>query len=177
MEFIDIILGGFLAYGLVRGIWKGLFAELASVISLLTGIFIAVKFSALLGNALQGVVDNPKHAKALAFILLFAAVVIGLMLVAKTFTKLADWAGLGLINRLLGGLFGLVKNALILSVLLHFFQKLNASNAFAEKKTLDDSVFFYPVLEVSTAIFPVLEEWFSEPEKPQGEVPKVQQSV
>lgn len=177
MEFIDIILGGFLAYGLIRGIWKGLFSELASVISLLVGIFIAVKFSALLGNALEGVVANPKHAKAVAFVVLFAAVVIGLMLLAKTFTKLADWAGLGLVNRLLGGLFGLIKNVLILSVLLNFFLKLNVSNAFAEKKTLDGSVFFYPVLDVSTAIFPVLEDWFSTTEKPQGEVPEMQQSV
>ncbi|KOS06893.1 hypothetical protein AM493_13280 [Flavobacterium akiainvivens] len=174
MEFIDIILGGFLAYGLIRGIWKGLFSELASVISLLAGIFIAVKFSALLGNALEGVVDNPKHAKAFAFVLLFAAVVIGLMLLAKTFTTLADWAGLGIINRLLGGLFGLIKNALILSVLLNFFQKLNANNTFAEKKTLDNSVFFYPVLEVSTAIFPILEEWYNEPKKPEGDVPQMQ---
>ncbi len=178
MEFIDIILGSFLAYGLIRGLWKGLFSELASVISLLVGIFIAVKFSALLGNALAGTVANPKHAKALAFVILFAAVVIGLMLLAKTFTKLASWAGLGLVNRSLGGLFGLIKNILILSVLLNFFLKLNINNAFVEKKTLHDSVFFYPVLEVSTAIFPVLKEWFPDTtEKPQGEVPEMQQSV
>lgn len=173
MEFIDIILGGLLAYGLIKGIWKGLFSELASVISLLAGIFIAVKFSAFLGKMLEGVVANPKHATALAFVVLFAAVVIGLMLVAKTFTKLADWAGLGIVNRLLGGLFGLIKTALILSVVLNFFQKLNAHGTLAKPETLNNSAFFYPVLDVSTAIFPVLEEWYSEPENEKPEMQSV----
>lgn len=177
MEFIDIILGGLLAYGLIRGLYKGLFAELASVISLLAGIFIAVKFSALLGNALGGVVANPKHAKAVAFVILFAAVVVGLMLLAKTFTKLASWAGLGLVNRILGGLFGFIKVALILGVSLNFFQKLNAHNTLAKKETLDNSIFFYPALEVSNTLFPVLQEWFNETQKPEGEVPPMQQSV
>jgi membrane protein required for colicin V production len=178
MEFIDIILGGLLAYGLIRGLYKGLFAELASVVSLLVGIFVAVKFSAVLGNALEGMVDNPKHAKAVAFVILFAAVMLGLMLLAKTFTKLASWAGLGLLNRILGGLFGFIKVALILGVMLNFFQKLNANNTFAKKETLDNSIFFYPVLEVSNTLFPVLQEWYEgDTEKPEGEVPPMQQSA
>jgi len=162
MEFIDLIIGGLLAYGLVKGLWKGLFTELASVVSLLAGIFIAIKFSGAVSKMLEGQIDNPKHAAITAFVLLFIAVVVGIMLLAKTFTKLADFAGLGLANRLLGGLFGLIKMALILSVSLNFFLKLNSNNTFAEKKTLDNSMFFYPVLKVSTTIFPILKEWFDE---------------
>ncbi|MES2486863.1 MAG: CvpA family protein [Bacteroidota bacterium] len=165
MEFIDLIIGALLAYGLVKGLWKGLFTELASVVSLLVGIFIAIKFSGAVGKMLEGHTDNPKHASVIAFVLLFIAVVVGIMLLAKTFTKLADFAGLGLVNRLLGGLFGLIKMALILSVSLNFFLKLNSNNTFAEKKTLDNSMFFYPVLKVSTTIFPILEEWFSKETK------------
>jgi membrane protein required for colicin V production len=56
----------------------------------------------------------------------------------------------------------LLKMVLILSVSLNFFLKINSTNLFAEKKTLDESVFFYPVLSVSNLIFPVLEEWFKE---------------
>jgi len=165
MEFIDLIIGGLLAYGLIKGLWKGLFTELASVVSLLAGIFIAIKFSGALGKMLEGQVDNPKHAVITAFVLLFISVVIGIMLLAKTFTKLADFAGLGLVNRLLGGLFGLIKMALILSVSLNFFLKLNAANTFAKKETLDKSMFFYPVLKVSTTLFPILEDWFADKDK------------
>jgi membrane protein required for colicin V production len=162
MEFIDLILGGLLLFGLVKGLWKGLFTELASVVSLLAGIFIAIKFSGAVGKMLEGHVDNPKHVAITAFVLVFIGVVVGIMLLAKTFTKLASFAGLGLVNRLLGGLFGLIKMALILSVSLNFFQKLNANNTFAKKETLDNSLFFHPVLKISNTIFPVLEEWFTE---------------
>jgi membrane protein required for colicin V production len=51
---------------------------------------------------------------------------------------------------------------LLVSVLLNFFLKINVSNTFADQKTLDNSLFFYPVLKVSNLIFPTLEEWFTE---------------
>lgn len=165
MTGIDIILGGLLLYGIVKGLWKGLFAELASLLSLLAGIYVAVKFSGLVGKMLEGHVDNPKYISIVAFTITFIAVVVGIVLLAKVFTKLADFSGLGLVNRLLGGFFGLLKMILILSVSLNFFMKLNSSNVLAEKKTLDDSLFFYPILKVSNTIFPVLEEWFKEYKK------------
>ena len=45
MTGIDLILGGILLYGLIKGLWKGLFIELASLVSLLLGIYLAIKFS------------------------------------------------------------------------------------------------------------------------------------
>ena len=159
MTGIDIVLGAFLAYGLVKGIWKGLFAELASLIALLAGIFIAVRLSMVVGGAIS---EEPSRTTSIiAFVITFTIVIVAITLLAKVFTRLADFAGLGLFNRLLGGLFGLLKMIMILSVLLNFFIKINSSNAFAEEKTLNDSMFFYPVLSVSNYIFPSLEEWFT----------------
>lgn len=165
MEFIDIILGSLLLFGLVRGIWKGLITELASLVSLFAGIFIAIKFSGYVGTFLAGKMENPQYISVTAFAITFIGVVIGIILLAKAFTKLADLSGLGLVNRILGGVFGCMKMVLILSISLNFFLKLNVNNALAEKKTLDESVFFYPVLSVSNYIFPVLEEWFAEYKK------------
>jgi len=157
---IDIILGGFLVYGLGKGLWKGLVAELAALASLFVGLFVALKFSGVVGSLLQGHVANPKYVSIVAFAVTFIGVVVGIILLAKVFTKLADASGLGIMNRILGGLFGFMKMVLILSVSLNFFLKLNSTNALATQKTLDDSVFFYPVLSVSNLIFPVLEDWF-----------------
>lgn len=162
MVFIDYILGGLLLYGLIKGMWKGLFAELAGLLSLLMGLFVAIKFSGFVGGLLEGHVHNPKHAAIAAFAITFIAVVAGIIVLAKVFTKLASFAALGWLNRLLGGLFGAMKMILILSVSLHFFLKINSNNTFAEEKTLKDSFFFYPILKVSDSIFPVLGEWFAE---------------
>ena len=162
MKLIDIILGSLLLYGLVKGLWKGLFAELAALVSLFTGLFAAIKFSGYVGKWLAGPTGNPKYISIAAFAITFIVVVAGIIVLGKVFTKLAGLSGLGIVNRILGGLFGCLKMVLILSVSLHFFLKVNTGNAFAEKKTLDESVFFYPLLKVSGLIFPVLEDWFKE---------------
>lgn len=163
MALLDIILGGVLTYGLVRGLWKGLFTELASLLSLLLGIFIAVKFSGFAAGILEGHVSwSSKHISIAAFAITFIAVVAAVIVLGKVFTKLAGFAGLGLFNRILGGVFGFLKMVLVLSVSLNFFLKINSNNTFAEKETLDNSILVYPLLEVSNTLFPVLEEWFAE---------------
>jgi len=162
MTGLDIILCCILGYGVFNGVRKGLFVELASLVSLLLGIYIAIKFSGAVGSFFDGhLPDDPKTAAIVAFIITFVGVVIGITLLAKFMTKIADFSGLGLVNRIMGAIFGLLRTVLILSVLLTFFVKINHNNFIAEKKTLDESIFFYPILKVSNVIFPVLEEWFA----------------
>lgn len=162
MTGLDIILCCILGYGVFNGVRKGLFVELASLVSLLLGIYIAIKFSGAVGSFFDGhLPDDPKTAAVVAFIITFVGVVIGITLLAKFMTKIADFSGLGLVNRIMGAIFGLLRTVLILSVLLTFFVKINHNNFIAEKKTLDESIFFYPILKVSNVIFPVLEEWFA----------------
>jgi len=162
MGIIDILLGGLLLYGLIKGLWRGLFVELASLLSLIIGIYVAIKFSGFVADMLIKDGENSKYVAITAFVITFIAVVVGIILLGKVFTRIADFASLGLLNRILGGLFGLIKMVLILSVSLNFFVKMNSSNLFAEKETLNKSLFFNPMLEVSNNLFPILEEWFAE---------------
>lgn len=166
MGFLDIILGIFLAYGLIRGLWNGLFVEFASLVSLLLGIYIAIKFSFITAEFLADVFSwNPKTIAIWAFVLTFIGVVIGISLLAKFFTSIANFASLGLLNKIAGGVFGVLKMCLILSFVLALFQKINSNNTFVEKKTLDDSLFYNPILKISEFVYPVFEEWFEELKK------------
>ncbi|MGL5113538.1 MAG: CvpA family protein, partial [Flavobacterium sp.] len=70
MTFFDLLIGGLLAYALFKGIQNGLFAELASLVSLLIGIYIAVKFSAIMSSIISGMVQwNPTTIKTVSFVL------------------------------------------------------------------------------------------------------------
>ena len=161
MTGIDIILLLILGVGVINGIRKGLFVELASLVSLFVGIFAAVKFSGAVGRFFDGhLPEDPKTAAITAFVITFIAVVAGITLLAKFLTKIADFSGLGLVNRIMGAMFGFLRTALVLSVLLCFFQKINFKNSLAAKETLDKSMLYNPLLEVSKTIFPILEEWF-----------------
>ena len=163
MTFLDIILGIFLFYGFAKGIWNGFFVELASFASLLIGVFLAIKFSYVMQSILSGHVDwNPKTVQIVAFALTFILVVIGVSVLAKAFTTIANFAGLGIFNKLFGGIFGLLKMILILSVTLILFEKINSNHTFAEKETLDNSMFYHPILKISGFIYPSIESWYKD---------------
>ena len=163
MTFLDLFLGGILAYGGIRGLWKGLFVEMASFVSLLIGIYIAMKFSYLMRSIIEGHVSwNPKTIEITAFALTFIGVVTGIFLLAKLFTTIADFASLGIINRLAGGLFGLLKMTLILSILLSLFLKINYNEMLLSREKQEQSLFFNPVQKVASFIFPMIKEWFPE---------------
>jgi membrane protein required for colicin V production len=158
MGFIDIFLGGLLGYGIFKGIRNGLIVEFASLISFFVGIYIAVKFSSVVG----GFIGDSKSAKVLAFVLTFILVVIGIHLLAKVFSKIASALFLGLINHIGGALFGGLKTALILGVILSLFQKVNLNDALVSKETQEESLFFNPILKTSEFMLPVLTDWFKD---------------
>jgi membrane protein required for colicin V production len=161
MNFIDIIFAALLGYALYKGIKNGLFVELASLVALLAGIFVALKFSDFAKSIIENNVSwDPKYIKIIAFTLTFIAVVAAIHLLAKVLTKIADFAFLGWINKLAGAIFSMLKTILILSVVILLFEKINVTNMITSQEKLDDSVFYNPIKKVSEVIYPKLEEWY-----------------
>lgn len=157
MSFIDIILGALLLFGLIRGAMKGLFVEVASLVALVLGVYGAIHFSSFAAGILESKVDwNEKTINIVAFAITFVVIVLLISLAGKALTKLADFAALGIINKLAGGLFGALKIGLILSVVLIVFSKLNNTLPFMEKEDLEDSILYNPVKSLAPMIFPNL---------------------
>ena len=94
-------------------------------------------------------VEDGKTMAALAFALTFLAVIIIVSLLAKVFTGVADFASLGWVNTILGGIFGLLKTILILSVFLNLLQKINFDYTVVSKGTIENSKLYTPVQKVS----------------------------
>lgn len=163
MSFLDIVLGALLLYALFKGMKNGLFIELASLISLILGIYVAIKFShmirAMLGNHVSW---SPKYIEIIAFGLTFIAVVLAVHVLAKVLTGIMDFAYLGIFNKLAGGGFSILKTILLLSVVINLFQKININNMIAKEETLDKSMFYNPIQAVSKYIYPSLEKWYSD---------------
>jgi membrane protein required for colicin V production len=161
MGFIDIVLVAFLVFGLIKGLRNGLFIELASLISLFVGIYVAIKFSYLVRSAVGSVVSwSPKTVQVTAFILTLIIVIVAIHLLAKALTGVADFAFLGWMNTLGGGLFAVIKTTLLLGVVLSLFQKVNINNMLVTKETREKSLLFNPILKTSEILLPVLTDWF-----------------
>lgn len=155
MSVIDIALLVFILLGLVRGFMKGLFVEIASLLALILGVYGAIHFSNYAAGILETKTDwSEKTIAITAFAITFVAIVILITLAGKALTKLADFAALGILNKLLGGVFGGLKVALILSVVLNVFDKMNKSLPFVDSQTIEDSMLYSPVKELANKIFP-----------------------
>lgn len=155
MSVLDIILGALLLFGLVNGFIKGLFVEIASLLALVLGVYGAIHFSNFAADLLQSRFDwSEKTINITAFAITFVVIVLTISLAGKALTKIADFAALGIINKLLGGVFGVLKIGLILSIILIVFDKMNRTLPFVDKSELEESVLYNPVKSLAPTIFP-----------------------
>ena len=155
MNIFDIIIAALLLFGFVKGIMKGLFVEVASLVALVGGVYGSIHFSYFISDFLKEYVSwKPEYISLASFAITFVIIIVIIALLGKALTKMADFASLGVLNKILGGVFGSLKIGLILSVVFIFFGKMNDTIPFIEKETLDESILYNPVKKIAPTIFP-----------------------
>ncbi len=171
MNYLDIILGVLLLIGLIRGIIKGLFVELASLVAIIAGIYGAIRFSFYVSDFLQDKVSlSPQYLKLIAFGITFIAIILAISLLGKLLTKVAKFAALGLVNRVLGGAFGILKFAMIASGVIMFLGPLNDKLGIIDKEVIESSILYTPVKAIAPAIYPKIKEKYKEQK---GNIPEL----
>ncbi len=119
------------------------------------GVYGAIHFSNFAADLLQSRFDwSEKTINITAFAITFVVIVLTISLAGKALTKIADFAALGIINKLLGGVFGVLKIGLIFSIILIVFDKMNRTLPFVDKSELEESVLYNPVKSLAPTIFP-----------------------
>ena len=159
MSTIDIILAALLLFGMVKGFMKGLFVEITSLVALVLGLYGAIHFSHFAANFLNSKVEwSEKYIQIMSFAITFVIIVLVISLSGKLLTKLADAAALGIMNKVFGAVFGVIKIGLILSVVLIVFDKLNRNLPFVNEEKLQTSILYKPVKNLALMIFPSILE-------------------
>jgi membrane protein required for colicin V production len=155
MNTFDVIISALLIFGFIRGLLKGLFVEIASLAALILGVYGAIHFSYFISNILKNYVSwDEKYITIVAFALTFAIIVIVIALLGKLLTKIANFAALGLLNKLLGGVFGALKIGLILSIVLLIFSKLNNTIPFLSAEQQNETILYEPIKNLAPTLFP-----------------------
>ncbi|MDX1462504.1 MAG: CvpA family protein [Marinirhabdus sp.] len=159
MNTIDLVVGVILLIAFVIGFKKGLFVALAGLIGLIAGVYGAVYFSGFAAAYIAGWTDwNEQTVNLVAFGVTFLAIVLLISLAGRFLTKIADFAMLGIVNKLLGGVFNALKFAFIVSVVFMF---VNASPNWSILSEEDRaaSVLYTPVASLAPLVVPyILEE-------------------
>lgn len=154
MNYIDIIILLFLLFGAFRGFSKGLVIEVATLTGLILGVYISIRYSSYTEGILRDFMNiTSEYISYIALAVTFIVVVVGVYILGKLLTKLVDIISLGLVNKLLGTLFGIVKYFIIVCVLLMIVDALNEKFQFISEETIQKSLLFQPFLNFAEKIY------------------------
>jgi len=115
---LDYFAIGILVVSAAVGLWRGFFREIIALVAWFAAAWLAYHFCNYLATEwLSAFIPNEAARLASAFLLIFVAVLIAAGLLARTFQSLLSSAGLTLVDRFFGLIFGFVRGALVLVVL------------------------------------------------------------
>jgi membrane protein required for colicin V production len=118
---LDWLLAVLLAYSVVKAFLQGFFREAFALGGLIVGLLVASWAYPSAALRLAGLITSPPVAQFAAFLGILAAVMIVFNLAGRLLHKTASAVGLGLLDRLGGALFGLVRGCLLGVALLMAF--------------------------------------------------------
>lgn len=175
MQTIDIIIAIPLLFGLVRGLMRGFIIEVASLVALILGVYGAIHFSFFAEGLLKDNADLEGNTLSLAaFALTFIAIVILIHIGARFLQKILQMAALGIVNRIAGGVFGLVKWVLMLSYLLVFINGAGGGQlGLISEEAKQKSILYQPIVSAGPTILPMITEssWYQDLEV---EIPEIE---
>ena len=126
MNLIDLIIIALLGYGLIKGYKKGLIIELSSFFGVFIAFFISINLDDIISRQIVELINiSFDILNIIVFILTFLLSYSAIIFIAKGFTKLIKFVYLGLLNSLLGSLFGGLKLLLILMILSNIIFSFN----------------------------------------------------
>ena len=160
MNYIDIILLILLLLSAISGLRNGLIAEAISLATLILGIWGAIEFSYITANFLvESFSMKSEHIATVSFIVTFLIIVVLIYFVGIVMKKIVGIVLPGIINHLAGLIFGIVKSALILSVILIVFDKLDNNIHILSEDAKAKSRLHEPIRSFGPSVFPFLDAW------------------
>jgi len=156
MNWLDLIILIPLVAGLFTGFKNGLIGEVASLAALIFGIWGAIKFSDWTANLLATWGIESQYMHIISFVITFILIVIVIQIISKMLSELVKALALGWINRIAGVALGVLKAALITSVLLFVIDIVDQRKSFIPEDVKEESLFYEPMSDLVPNLLPFL---------------------
>jgi membrane protein required for colicin V production len=152
----DIAIAIILIVAFIIGVRKGIIRQLFGLAALLLGVYGAFGFSRVAGHYFSEWFGISGHfAQGIAFVVIFILILFLVIFIGRMAAKLISLAALGGIDKILGGVFSVLKIVCILCVLQFIVQFFNAQFHFLSAPV--ESSFFYRFFDtVCRLVFPYL---------------------
>lgn len=146
MNSLDLIILLPVAAGFITGLFRGLIKEVISLGVIIIGIYAARLLAPVATTLMINWFDlSPKVAQVLGFIVVFSIVAILLTIAGRLLQKVIQLLSLGFLNRIVGGIFGGLKIALIFSILLNILQGIDHKISIIDAELREKSILYAPV--------------------------------
>ena len=152
MTWLDYVVLAGLAISIAWGAWRGLVRELISITAWVLAFLGANYFGTPLGEVLPQSIPSPELRLVIAFVVVFVVILAACTLAGQFLAKMVKVAGLGELDHVLGGIFG-VARALVLMLALGIVAGLTA---FPRQPAWKDSVTGPPLGRAALALRPWL---------------------
>lgn len=160
MNFLDVIFIVLLGLAFIHGFRKGLIIELATLAALVLGIWAGFHFSELISGLIEDAFDyQGKYINIISFIIIMIVVIILMQILARALTKVAKAIAMGFLNKLAGGIFSVLKAAVILSILIYFLDRFDENKYLIGPETRNNSVLFPLIEGIAPVILPKMKEY------------------
>ncbi len=153
MNWLDIVLMVVLALATFLGVWRGIISMVLPLAGIIIGVFLAGQHYGTVGGWLP--IDNPEYAKWAAYAIIIVAVLIVAVILAVILRRFIRWVLLGWVDRLGGGILGLVLGGLICAAILAACVKFELGSGF-----IQDSGIARLLLDWLPAVLALLPEEF-----------------
>lgn len=158
MNVLDIILAIPILWLAYRGFTKGLIIEISTLAALVLGIYASLHFSYITADFLRSNLDvTGQYLNISSFVVTFILVVIIVNLIGRLVSKFVEMIALSFVNRVMGGVLGILKAVVFLSFVLFFVEKFDSKAHLLTPETKQNSM-LYPFV---SPIAPQLVAWFS----------------
>lgn len=153
MSYVDLFFGLVLAWGAYSGFSKGLIKELASILGVIIGVFLAKNYYPYLDIKLKPIFESEAgFISILSAILIFLLTIMVFKIIAKFLTKFLKIIALGLLNRIIGSVFGIFKTVLLLCILVFIFSNINNVTGIIKSEKLSQSFFYSKIEKINSFI-------------------------
>ncbi len=142
MNFLDLLIALPLGYTIYKGYKRGLVFEAAALAAIILGSILAVRLANGVAQLLPFDGDN---ALLVSFFIIFVAVVIGALALAKLAERFIKLVHVGALNNIAGALFGMIKGVCIVGVLIYYVAIIDIDESFLTRNTKENSLLYHPV--------------------------------
>jgi membrane protein required for colicin V production len=170
MNIIDVVILILLLVSAVSGFIKGFVLSIASFVGFFLGIIVSFR---LAGDVQQWLMiltgAEGRYLYFIGFLICFAVVVALVFMVGKILEKAIELVALGLLNRIAGAAFGMLKTMLIFSALIYALSFIDPEKRLITTEQQESSLFYQPLENLLPAILPFIRRHILEMDGKTGE--------